>query len=183
MSTGAQLSNLTPLRYDFVVGTTQLAINKAMFNYIQETNFSTVQVCWTADDNGEPVVGDCNSRLDATGVKFFNLGNTTVAAGSTMYNQLAESDFFGAMQIKIGVPEGVNVSALPDIVDLQGGTSDIAFQMYAKEFNIVWWNGNVFKPGYESVMQDPRYPWIYKSLYHPRHFVKPANSEKVSHLM
>ncbi|KAJ7190817.1 hypothetical protein GGX14DRAFT_407681 [Mycena pura] len=163
MSIGAQLSDLTSLPYDFVVGTTQLAINKAMLNYVQETTFPTVQVCWASNDAGVPVLGDCATLLSDSGVDFFSFANTTISPSNPAFGELVAANFYGAVEVEIGIPGGVDVSTLPDIINLDGGERDVGFQMYCKEFHVIWFSANIKNLGYTSAVQGPQFPWVYNA--------------------
>ncbi len=126
----------TKYGYDFVVATTQAAINATMKEYMSGLTEPEVIVCYTADTNGNPTQIDYNTLVaNANGTDPFSIPDGTSATNQDVLN-LYGARFMFAFKARIGLPPGILPQNMPDIVALQGGTSAVKYNLMCSEFII-----------------------------------------------
>lgn len=137
----ANQSNLSSPQfgYDFVVATTQAAINATMLEFLNETKMPLVTMYYNQDDNGNPVLIDRDTLLTQTnGTDPLHVASWNAADPmSADITNLSNSNFWYAFQARIGTPPGFLPSNLPDMVTLEAGSQSVNFSLLCAEFIVV----------------------------------------------
>lgn len=112
--------------YDFVVATTQASINAAMMNFLSTRKEPTVNVCYIADDEGNPVRIDYTElKKRANGSDPFKVPNRVSPSGNADFRNLYGARFMMGFSARLGLPRVAQPSLLPDIVVLESDTASV----------------------------------------------------------
>lgn len=139
MSTNQSNLSSAQFGYDFVVATTQAAINATMLEFLNETTMPLITMYYNQDDKGNPVLVDRVTLLSQTnGTDPLLVQNWSSSSPMTDdIKNLSNSDFWYAFQARIGMPPGFLPSNLPDIVTLEAGSQSVNFSLLCSEFTVV----------------------------------------------
>ncbi|KAI1118178.1 hypothetical protein F5Y14DRAFT_399421 [Nemania sp. NC0429] len=151
--------------YDFVVSTTQAAINKGLWQYLSSGKEQTVtQLCFLVNrDTGYPseYISLEDLKKKTGGVNPFDIKPGT-SYNDPRITALTAALFSTGLQLKLGPPPGVSPDNLPGIVSLAKGTKAVEFNMYFSEITVIQnnppsgWGGS----GHWNVWAQPSdQPW------------------------
>ncbi|RYC65205.1 hypothetical protein CHU98_g967 [Xylaria longipes] len=134
-------SNLSKYGYDFIVSTTQAAINSGLWEYMIESaeKQPITYLCYVVnpdDPHGNNLLVPIEKLLADTG----NVNPFDIPAGTPFTNPqmlaLTQLKFLQGIKLKIGLPPGKFPKDLPT-VDMQEGIDSVNFDMYFSEACIV----------------------------------------------
>lgn len=166
MSTSYSNSNLSSSRYgyDFVVATTQISINAILLQFIGEIPQPTVTACYVYDTATSTTVPIDLSNLikEANGTNPFNVPDGSDPKTDQDLKNLQNVSFVGAFQATVGLPSGVNVADLPDLVTL-GSNSEVQFNLLCSDFTVVGFAGLMYEPSWLNQSQTPQTLWTFAS--------------------
>jgi hypothetical protein len=133
--------------YDFVVATTQASINATMKSFLAKHTEPTVNICYVADDDGNPVEIAYQDLLkNAQGVDPFTVPKDADAAKDPNINKLFNARFMLGFRATLGIPKKVNPTKY-NIVELGVNAASVTYNMTCSEFIIVNLNpGTGFSP-------------------------------------
>lgn len=124
--------------YGMVLAVTQASMNKAMRAYLRGLSEPEVVICYVADQHGNPVAIDyATLKARAEGSDPFAIPDGANPATTPALVNLARARFMAAFRARIGVPPGIPEASLPDMVELQGDTSSVLFNLMCEEFDVV----------------------------------------------
>ncbi|KAI9654192.1 MAG: hypothetical protein M1821_006720 [Bathelium mastoideum] len=163
----SQLSS-TRYGYDFVVSTTQQSINATMKRYLDGLSSPLLTVCFVADVNGVAQAIDYEElKKKANGSDPFAIPGGVDPSTSAEIERLMAARFMGGFRAKVGLPDGVDLADLPDIVSFDSGSiAKVGFSMYCSEFDLVQLSpggGYISAPKWFATSQDRDNPWIFTS--------------------
>ena len=124
--------------YDFVVATTQASINSGLKEYLANSDQPTTYLCFLVDDEGLP-----SKYIDLDDLKKLTGGvNPFEIPEDTPYDdprisKLTEARFIVGLKLKMGLPPGILPKDLPPIVELGSSASNVTFNLFCSEFQIV----------------------------------------------
>lgn len=136
----ASQSNLSSPQYgyDFVVAATQASLNAGLLEYLASSNQPTTYLCFLADENGNPTIEISLEDLLAKtgGVNPFEIPAGTPWSDPRI-ETLTRAMFVVGLQVRMGLPAGVEPADLPAVVDLSLGASSVRFNTLCSEFVII----------------------------------------------
>ncbi|KFX88254.1 hypothetical protein V490_07753 [Pseudogymnoascus sp. VKM F-3557] len=166
MSTSYSNSNLSSARYgyDFVVATTQISINAILLQFLSEIPEPTVTACYVYDRATATTVPIDYSTLiqEANGTDPFKVPDGSDPNTDQDLKNLEDVLFVGAFQATIGLPAGVNVADLPDLVTL-GSNSQVQFNLLCSDFTVVGFSGSIYDMSWLNQSQTPQTLWTFAS--------------------
>ncbi len=125
-------SNLSDPKYgyDMVVGTTGAAINSTLKHYLftAGSKIKPAAIWYQQQTPGGPIT----PMTPIAGVDPFS-----IADGGTPPDTLLNSDFVFAIKAGFGLPPGVDLDKLPNVVQFDKGNRMVTYQLYFKTFDIV----------------------------------------------
>lgn len=161
-------SNLSSSKYgyDFVVATTQESINATMKEFLSTLAEPTVNICYVADENGNPTAIDYDKlKAAANGSDPFSIPNGADPNTNKDLQNLYKARFMVGFKAKIGIPPGIAPTNVPDIVTLGQNTASVIYNLMCEEFQVVQ-----YKPqsGYSPAQwmnesQPAGKPWLFTS--------------------
>lgn len=124
--------------YDFVVATTQASINSGLKEYLNTIDQPVTYLCFLVNDKGNPSTYITLDELKAKtgGVNPFEIPNGTDYSDPKIA-KLTQQRFSVGLKLKLGLPAGVMPKDLPGIVDLGSSASNVNFNLFLSEFEIV----------------------------------------------
>jgi hypothetical protein len=124
--------------YGMVLAVTQASLNNAMQAYLRGLPEPEVVICYVADQHGNPVAIDyATLKAQAEGSDPFSIPDGANPATTPAIGNLARARFMAAFKARIGIPPGIPAADLPNIVQLQGDTSAVQFNLMCEEFDVV----------------------------------------------
>ncbi|WPH01286.1 Hypothetical protein R9X50_00412400 [Acrodontium crateriforme] len=141
--TSAQNSHLTPLGYDMVVATTQGALNATMLTYLSETDSPYTSMCWIWKKNAQTKkmesVQITLEELDklTPGVNPFDIGPDADPDSDVGLQRLRFAGFQCAYMVKPGLPQQIDPSNLPNVVELGNESSSVLYNMLCTDVKVV----------------------------------------------
>ncbi|KAI9701712.1 MAG: hypothetical protein M1820_006340 [Bogoriella megaspora] len=154
--------------YDFVVSTTQQSINATMKRYLNGLSSPLLTVCFVADGNGVAQAIDYEElKKKANGSDPFAIPGDIDPSTNSDIKNLMGARFMGGFRAKIGLPEGVSPTDLPDILSFDSGSiAKVSFRMYCSDFDLVQLSpggGYTLAPKWFAASQDRNNPWTFES--------------------
>lgn len=124
--------------YDFVVATTQASINSGLLEYLSTSSQPETIVCFLADAKGNPTTIVTLPELMAKtgGVNPFDIPDGT-AYSDPRITTLTQNMFVVGLKLKMGLPPGILPKNLPPVVDLGSSASNVTFNLFCSEFEII----------------------------------------------
>jgi hypothetical protein len=167
-ASSSNLSDLSNPRYgyDFVVATTQASINATMLEFLASLQEPVVNVCYVADQNGQPVPMIYEELKErAHGSDPFTIPANADPTTNPHLLNLYEARFMVGFRARLGIPRVANPSLLPDVVTLGSDTSAVLFNMLCSQFNIVQLvpAGGYSPPSWSNQSQPAGTPWVFTS--------------------
>ena len=168
MSTNQSNLSSPKFGYDFVVATTQAAINSTMLEFLNEnqTKIPVITKYYIQDGNGNPQEIDRDALLTQTkGTDPLLVQSWSSSSPMTPdITNLSNSDFWYAFQAKIGLPPGLLPSSLPDMVTLEAGSQSVNFSLLCSEFTVTESTfGRNGLTSYLNTTQPSAKPWVFTS--------------------
>lgn len=164
-ATQSNLSN-AHFGYDFVVATTQESINATMKEYLYDSEFPVVKMYWNQDAMGNPVPVSYEDLMTQTN-NTDPLMVPSWTAGEPMtpdIQNINNSNFYFAFEAQIGIPDDLDPSNIPNIIELPDAGQTVTFTLISREFTVVSCTfGRQGLTSFESVSQLPDSPWLFKS--------------------
>lgn len=166
--TSANASFLAGPKYgcDFVVATTQASINSGLLEFLANSNQPETYLCFLADDDlniSQQITLDQLLKLTG-GVNPFDIPDGTPYSDPRIAT-LSENSFIGGVKIQVGLPPGIAPADLPPVVTLGANPSNVAFNMFCSQFQIIQNSppsgfGKKPSPGHWNVWSQPAgTPW------------------------
>ncbi|MEO6920270.1 MAG: hypothetical protein ABI171_14815 [Collimonas sp.] len=161
----ATASNLSAAAYgyDMICAVTEDGINVTMLELLAKQNqeFST---CWAVDEQGNTVIVPLQQIKDAIGVDPFTIPDGSDWKDPVM-GKLNDAGFLYAFKAKLGLPAGVPLSQVPDVIKLNKGNSQVTYQLFCAEFSVIVLN---YKPRnqntFTNATQLPGTPWLFNFI-------------------
>jgi hypothetical protein len=161
----AKDSNLSSAKYGYnvVVATTQASINAAMKMFLDNLEQPVVNVCFVADDSGNPV------RIDFSDVKKvcdpFAIPANAQPASDANIKKLLGLRFMAGFRARLGIPTSIrDPRKVPDLVVLGSDTSAVTFNPLCSEFEIVELSpGGYGGMSWTHLSQSDGDPWLFQS--------------------
>jgi hypothetical protein len=153
--------------YDFVVATTQASINATMKAFLAKLKEPVVNICFVADEAGNPVRVDYAALKDrAKGSDPFKVPADANPTTNTDLQNLQLARFMAGFQAQLGIPKGYRrPTDIPDLVILGTDSAAVTFNMLCAEFDIVELvPGGGYSPAiWTSLSQKAGEAWIIQS--------------------
>lgn len=149
-------SNLSSTVLDFVVAVSEESINSTMFQFLSETDFPVLSLCWTSVNNGsltpinlKDLMAGNASNGGTNGTNPFNVPNWdgTGTPGQDIQN-IVDSNFVCGIQLQLGIPSGMNIpgssnqaykNTLPYVVTQNTSSTNTAiFNLLFSQFTVVY---------------------------------------------
>ncbi|KAL5349189.1 hypothetical protein ACLOAV_005477 [Pseudogymnoascus australis] len=166
MSTSYSNSNLASARYgyDFVVANTQISINAILLQFLGEIPEPTVTACYVYNKATSTTVPIDYSTLiqEANGTDPFKVPDGSDPNIDQDLKNLQNVLFVGAFQTTIGLPPGVDVADLPDLVTL-GSNAQVQFNLLCSDFTVVGFSGSMYEMSWLNQSQTPQTLWTFAS--------------------
>jgi hypothetical protein len=159
--TGYLDSNLSAPQfgYDLVVGTTARSINATMKGFLQRLNTGIPTEIWYQQETaGSPII-PMNPMVD--------VDPFSVIDGGTPPDVIKNSNFAFAIKAQFGLPKGVDLLSLKDIIILDQGKQMVTYQLYFHTLEIVslqW--GNRGSYAWKHITQPEGNPYVFKFNVH-----------------
>ncbi|NRR30429.1 hypothetical protein HSX11_09520 [Oxalobacteraceae bacterium] len=149
--------------YDMVCAVTEDGINATMLELLsaQEQSFST---CWILDDSGKTIQVPLAQFQASIGFDPFTIPDGTNWTDPLM-DKLNDAGFLYAFKATLGLPDGVPLAQLPDVIKLNKGASQVTYQLFCAEFSVIVLNylprnRNTFT----NACQQPGQPWLFNFI-------------------
>lgn len=163
-STNARASNLSlpQYGYDLVVATTQDAIDATTKQFLSGFTGKEFVACF------KYVKGHAPDQIDYKKVKEAIGGADpfTIPNGADEKNpqvaKLGEIDFLFAFRAKMGLPPGLALTEIPDVIVLDQGSSVVTYQLFFAEFDIVVLDVRRDEMNWTKLSQPSGKPWVCK---------------------
>lgn len=171
--------------YDFVVATTQDSINGTMKMYLDSFQEPIVNVCFVADDSGNPVYIEYEDLMKrCRNIDPFSIPADADPTNNGHLTTLAtEARFMGGFRAQLGIPPMDDPLKIPDVVTLGANTASVGFNMLCSQFTVVAYTpggGWSSKPQWYRQDQQSNDPWIFQSRVDMRlHPVNPKDYAKL----
>ncbi|KAK3354080.1 hypothetical protein B0T25DRAFT_632340 [Lasiosphaeria hispida] len=163
-SSASNLSNAV-YGFDFVVAVTQAGINATMKSFLDSLTEPLVNICYTADKKGNPLLTPYEDVLkSANGSDPFEVPDGATPDTNSDLVNLDNARFIAGFRARIGLPAASDVSKIPDIVTLGSDTSAVKFNMLCSDFIIVSNGMSKFDNTWVRKVQDPNAPWVFSAM-------------------
>jgi hypothetical protein len=178
---GAVDSNLSgpAWGYDMVCAITQDGINATMLELLS-SNDAELSACYIQNDQNQPVLILLADLINQTGVDPFSIPDGTDQSDPRM-QKLNDASFWYAFKAKLGIPSGVAPTAVPDVIVLNQGNSQVTYQLFCAEFSVVVMN---YQPhnryNLTNISQPANAPWVFS--FHVNMNLNPAQQTPYSNL-
>lgn len=164
-ATSSDLSS-TKYGYGVVVATTQRSINATMKAFLDSLQEPVVEVCFVADDAGNPVRISYQQLLErAHGADPFSVPPGASLDSNPELHKLAAARFMAGFRAQLGLPRGYAPAQLPDIVTLPASSGPVTFKLLCSTFQIVELvpGGGYSPPTWLNIQQPDGDAWIFES--------------------
>lgn len=162
---GASESNLSEAGYgyDYVVTVSQESINATALAYLSDRQ-PAVNVCYVYDKNWNPVPIDYQELIRrAKGTDPFAVPESGPEHDAAVKN-LDDADFVFGFSAAMGLPVGVPVAGLPDVVTLGGSAGDpVVYRLFCRTFQLVELQQRPHNapPGWQTWSQPSGQMWLF----------------------
>ena len=162
---GASESNLSAAGYgyDYVVTVSQISINATALAYLSDRQ-PAVNVCYVYDANLNPVQIDYQELIRrAKGTDPFRVPESGPEHDTALKN-LDDANFVFGFSAAMGLPAGVPVASLPDVVTL-GGSAEVpvVYRLFCRTFQLVELQQRPHNapPGWRTWSQPSGQMWLF----------------------
>jgi hypothetical protein len=162
---GASDSNLSAAGYgyDYVVTVSQMSINATALAYLSDRQ-PAVNVCYVYDANWNPVPIDYQELIRrAKGTDPFRVPESGPEHDTALKN-LDDANFVFGFSAAMGLPAGVPVASLPDVVTL-GGSAEVpvVYRLFCRTFQLVELQQRPHNapPGWRTWSQPSGQMWLF----------------------
>lgn len=165
-SSQSDLSN-SGYGFDFVVATTQAAINATMKAFLSAGTTPVVNICYVADKNGNPTQIDYDMlKKNANGSDPFAVPADADPTTDTDLRNLMGARFMVGFRAQIGLPPGYAPTAIPDIVTLGENGTSVTFNLMCSQFQVVQLvpGGGYNPPTWMNQSQPSGNAWLFTSI-------------------
>jgi len=150
-------------RYDLVCGVTELGLNVTLLQMLSEQN-QDLFVCFAYDDNNKVVQVPIEQIEAAAGVDPFTIADGT-GSNDPVLGKLSDAGFAYAFRAKLGLPAGVPLDQMPNVIALDQGNSQVTYRLFCAEFSVIVMNylprgRNTFT----NLTQPADAPWLFKFM-------------------
>ncbi|MFI9553322.1 hypothetical protein [Nonomuraea endophytica] len=128
----AQDSNLSSTGFDYVVAVTQDSINSTLAEYLYG-GLPEAILCYVYNGDQPVPIDFATFVANAGNTDPFTVPDGTPSSDARVQN-LDNANFAFAVKAKLGLPPGVDPSALPPIVVLKPGQSNVTYTLMFSEF-------------------------------------------------
>ena len=130
-------SNLSDPKYgyDLVCAVTELGLNVTLLEMLSEQD-QDLFVCFAYDDNNKVVQVPIEQIQAAAGVDPFSLADGT-DWNDPVLGKLNDAGFLYAFRAKLGLPAGVPLEQMPNVIALDQGNSQVTYQLFCAEFSVI----------------------------------------------
>ena len=135
-ATDSHLS-LSQYGYDYVVATSQGAINATLKEYLSGLRQPEFIVCYSADSNGKAVQVDYQQLVATCEVDPFSISGDADPMTNQQLLDLFQARFMFGIKASLGLPRGLQPLDVPDIVTLSGDTSAVTYTLMCADFQVV----------------------------------------------
>jgi hypothetical protein len=137
----AQASDISAARYgyDFVVATTQASINATMEAFLATLQEPIVTAVFVASHDNPPIatpIPFADLMKLANNVDPFTIPDNT-STDDPRIKSLLNARFMGGFKARIGLPHVPDITKLPQMVLLGTSASQVTFNMYCSQFEII----------------------------------------------
>src|SRR5438067_2098079 len=121
--------------YDLVCAVTESGLNATILDLLaQESEESSV--CWAVDNSNDTVQVPLSQIEDAIGQDPFSIPDGTDWNAPVM-DKLSSAGFLYAFKAKLGLPQGVALNEMPNVIQLDKGNSQVTYQLFFAEFSVI----------------------------------------------
>lgn len=162
---GASESNLSEAGYgyDYVVTVSQESINATALAYLSDRQ-PVVNVCYVYDSDFKPVQIDYQELIRrAKGTDPFAVPESGPGHDAAVKN-LDDASFVFGFRAAMGLPVGVPVAGLPDVVTLGGSAGDpVVYRLFCRTFQLVELQQRPHNapPGWQTWSQPSGQMWLF----------------------
>jgi hypothetical protein len=152
--------------YDFVVATTQASINATMKSFLSKLKEPLVDVCFVADDTGNPMPIDYAALKAKAGADPFAVPADADPTRNADVQKLQRARFMAGFRARLGLPKGYKrPTDIPDLVILGRDSSQVTFNMLSSQFDIVELvpGGGYSPASWTRLAQADGAAWIFQS--------------------
>jgi hypothetical protein len=149
--------------YDFVVATTQSAINATLEEYLGQLTQPEFCVCYAADGDGNPQPVNSDAILQTFGVDPFSIEATADPMHDPRLIKLYNAQFQFGIKARLGLPAAFQPPNIPDIVTFGGDTSSVVYTLMCSEFQVVQLSVGYGPRKWLAQCQDQKAPWLFTS--------------------
>lgn len=152
--------------YDIVVATIQGSVNATLDQFIHSAAQPLVVMCYVNDGSGNPVPIDYQTLVtNAKGSDPFNVPANADPATDADLQNLAAAGFLAGFKAQIGLPPGVPLTQITDIMVLGANTNIVTYNLLCSTFAVVQYTpaSGTTSAAWLSQSQPSGAPWIFTS--------------------